>query len=301
MQTISWVIPSVVGMIIGIICPLLLGRWVLSPPNDQVRRGYLNAVTAGILLAAAVKFIPTTLSEIEFVGYQLLNQYIFATLNPSPDSALALFTQPSQLQLMFRPFLAALIIILFFNGNGVKVAPQPDAPPNDQATPSNPTGWRARLALPPLEKQADQLGLFVVVAGLLCYTLWLGTGRTPLQTMSQPHLFLIIVLLIFSGAVLGVATLGLIPNLGRYWRWVAAASLLFGLATTLGVANLRGQIILSVAPLLLIFGTLFLVYGLGRLLRVLQYQIGTGWRTTLTVLISALLLYQGNQFLSYLM
>jgi hypothetical protein len=82
---------------------------------------------------------------------------------------------------------------------------------------------------------------------------------------------------------------------------VAAASLLFGLATTLGVANLRGQIILSVAPLLLIFGTLFLVYGLGRLLRVLQYQIGTGWRTTLTVLISALLLYQGNQFLSYLM
>jgi hypothetical protein len=201
---------------------------------------------------------------------------------------------------MFRPFLAAIIIILFFNGNGVKVASQPDTPPDDQVATPRPTGWRARLALPPLEKQADQLGLVIIVVALLCYTLWLSTGRIPLQTMEQPHLFFIIALLIFSGAVLGVTTLGLIPNLAGYWRWVAAASLLFGLATILGVVNLRGQLILSVAPLLLIFGTLFLVYGLGRLLRILQYQIGTGWRTTLTVLVSALLLYQGNQFLSYL-
>jgi hypothetical protein len=299
MQTISWVAPSLVGLVVGILCPLLLGRWVLSPPNDQMRRGYLNAVTVGILLAAAIKFIPTTLSEVEFVGYQLLNYYVFSTLNSPPDSALALFTQPSQLQLMFRPFLAAIIIILFFNGNGVKIAPQPETPSNEQAAPK-PTDWRARLALPPLEKQADQLGLAIIVVALLCYTLWLSTGRIPLQTMNQPYLFLTTALLIFSGAVLGVTTLGLIPNLAGYWRWVAAASLLFGLATILGVVNLRGQMILSVAPLLLIFGTLFLVYGLGRLLRVLQYQIGTGWRTTLTVLVSAVLLYQGNQFLSYL-
>jgi hypothetical protein len=156
------------------------------------------------------------------------------------------------------------------------------------------------LALPPLEKQADQPGLIIVTLALLCYTLWLSIGRTPLQTLAQPYLFLITALLIFFGALLGIATLGLIPNLGGHWRWVAAASLLLGLATILGTFNPRGQIILSAAPLLLILGTLCLVYGLGRLLRVLQYQIGTGWRTTLTVLISALLLYQSNQFLSYL-
>lgn len=297
MQTINWLAPSLVGLVVGIICPLLLGRWVLSPPNDQVRRGYINAVTVGILLAAAVKFIPTTLSEVEFVGYQLLKHYFISTLNPPPDSAWGLFTQPSQLQLMARPFLAAAIIVLFFNGNGVKIRPQAETPGADPPDGRMSTGWRARLALPPLEKQADQLGLVIVVGGLLCYTLWLNTGRPPLPAVDPPQLFLVTALLIFSGAVLGIATLGLIPNLAGHWRWVAAASLLFGLVTLLGVVDLRGDPTLSIAPLLLIFGTLFLVYGLGRLLRVLQYQIGTGWRTTLTVLISAVLLYQGNQFL----
>lgn len=300
MQTINWVMPSVVGLVVGIICSLLLGRWILSPPNDQVRRGYINAVTVGMLLAAAIKFIPTTLGEVEFVSYQLLDQYVISTLNPQPDSALWLFSRPSQVQMVARPFLAAVIIILFFNGNGVKIASHSDTQVDDQAAAPQSTGWRARLALPPLEKQADQLGLIIVMVGLLCYTLWLSIGRTPLQTVGQPQLFLTIALLIFFGAVLGIATLGLIPNLGGHWRWVTVASFLFGLATILGVINLRDQIILSAAPLLLIFGTLSLVYGLGRLLRVLQYQIGTGWRTTLTVLISALLLYQSNQFISYL-
>lgn len=300
MQSISGVLPSIVGLVIGIICPYILGRWILSPPNDRVRRGYLNAVTAGILLAAAVKFIPITLGEVEFVGYQLLNHYLFSTLNSPPNSVLALIIHPSQLQLMARPFLAAIIIILFFNANGVKIAPQPDAPIEDRTATDKPTGWRARLALPPLEKQADQLGLIIVMVGLLCYTLWLSADRTSLQTIGEPYLFITTALLIFCGAVLGVATVGLIPNLEGHWRWVVTASLLFGLATMMGGDQLRGQLILSMAPLVLIFGTLFLVYGLGRLLRVLQYQIGTGWRTTLTVLISAVVLYEGNQFLSLL-
>jgi hypothetical protein len=257
-------------------------------------------VAVGILLAAAIKFIPTTLGEVEFVGYQLLDQYLISTLNPPPDSALRLLTHPNQIQMMARPFLAAVIIILFFKGNGVKIAQPADAQADEAAVALKSRGWRGRLALPPLEKQPDQPGLIIVTLALLCYTLWLSIGRTPLQTLAQPYLFLITALLIFFGALLGIATLGLIPNLGGHWRWVAAASLLLGLATILGTFNPRGQIILSAAPLLLILGTLCLVYGLGRLLRVLQYQIGTGWRTTLTVLISALLLYQSNQFLSYL-
>lgn len=297
MQMLTWLAPSLVGLITGILGPLWLGRWILSPPNEQVRRGYLNAVAVGMLLVAAIEFIPTTLGELEFVGYQLLDRYLIAPLDPQPDTALWMFTRPSQIQAVARPFMAVVVILLFFKSNGVRMVSQPE---NQTDPVAKADGWRARLALPPLEQHADQLGLVIVLLGLLCYTLWLGVLRPPPQLAGQPYLFASITLVIFCGTGLGVATLGLIPSLERYWPWVVAASLLLGLTTLSGITGWPGPMILSAAPLLLLVGTVCLVYGLGRLLRVLQYQIGTGWRTSVVVLASTGLLYLGMQWLSTL-
>ena len=294
MQTHTWLAASLVGLITGILCLLWLGRWILSPPNEQMRRGYLNAVVVGLLLAAAIEFIPNTLGEVEFVSYHLLNTYLIAPLNPQPDTALWMFTRPTQIQSVARPFMAVVIIVLFFKSNGVRVVPQAE----NQTDPVVKTsGWRAWLALPPLEQHADQPGLVIVVLGLLCYTWWMGVLRPSPQLASQPYLFASIALLIFSGAGLGVATLGLIPSLERYWPWVVSASLLLGLTTLSALIDWPEEPLVYATPLLLA-GTVCLVYGLGRLLRVLQYQIGTGWRTSVVVLASAGLLYFGTQWLS---
>lgn len=293
----DWIAPSLLGLIGGILLPLIIGSRILSPAS-QMRRGYTNAVAVGILLMAAIEFIPTTLGEIESVGYSLLKSYVISPLDPEPDTVLWALTRFAQFQMVARALLASAILILFFQSNAITSVSRQQTP--SEAPASRLAGWRSWLILPSLEEQADQAGMIIVIIGLTCYNLWLGVSRASIFATGGLKLFLAIALVIFSAAVLGIALLGLVPNILKYWRWVATASALFGLAILFGFVNLGEQIILTVAPLLLIVGTVCLVYGIGRLLRILQYQIGLGWRTTLTVAISALVLYLDNQFIAYL-
>ena len=247
------------------------------------------------MLLAAIQFIPATLGEIEFVGYGLLESYVLSSLNLEPDSPLWVMTRFTQFQVLARALVASLVLILFFQSSAVRSVTKQQT---SSTSPQN--GWRTWFLLPVIDKQADRVGITVIIIALTCYSLWIGALHSPTSITRGLALFSGIALLTFSATILGVIILGIVPSMEQYWPWVIAASLVFALAVLIGFMNTGGQVVLAIAPLLLLLGTLCLVFGIGRLLRIIQYQIGLGKRTTITVALSTFILYLNSQLISRL-
>jgi hypothetical protein len=284
------------GLFLGILLLLFIGRHVMSP-GDQRQRGYANAVAVGILLLAAINFIPTALTEAEFVGYQLFETYVVSPLDPQPETFWWLFTRAGPFQVIVRSLGMVIVLFLFLRSSSVSLA-EPAATAHSGQTASLRTHWRAWITLPG-ENRADWTGVIIVTIGLFCYNAWHAVTYAP-PTGSGPAQRPAIALLILIGTVLSGAVLGLMPEVSQSWRWLVGIATLLGLASIIGLTNLGGQAVLSGAPLLLLLGTVSLICGIGRLLRLMQYQIGTRWPTTLTVAASAGGLYLSNQLISHL-
>ena len=269
----------VLGTIVGAILALALAAWALVPASRQMRRGYFNAFVTGLLLAAAVEVLPNALNAVEFAGRSLVAALIPAQ-GAAPDSFWNALTQPVQIQLVVRSFGAAIVMVIFFRANGIQLL---------QESQTHVQGRRRFLLLP--TARTDYVGLVVLFAGLAGYALWMGLSR-GLSPGAPQSLSFDLLALVFTSSLLGVAALGLIVNFERRWWLLPAASLLLGLAAGLGALD-RGEWLAIEAGLVpLVISAFCLVYGIGRLLRLLQHEIGLGWQTTLTVAIGALVLYQ---------
>lgn len=290
---------GVSGLVLGMLLLLFIGRHVMSP-GDQRQRGYANAVAVGILLLAAINLIPTTLTEAEFVGYQLFETYVVSPLDPQPETFWWLFTRAAPFQVIVRSLGMIIVLFLFLRSSSVSMAEpvEPTAAAHSDQMTSLRTRWRAWLALPG-ENRADWTGVIIVTLGLLCYNVWHAVSSAP-PTGPGPAQRPTIALFILIGTMLSGAVLGLMPEVSRSWHWLVSIAALLGLASIIGLTNLGERAVLSGAPLLLLVGTVALICGIGRLLRLLQYQIGTRWPTTLTVAAGAGGLYLSNQLISYL-
>lgn len=269
-----------VGMTIGASVALGLAAVALAPASRQMRRGYFNALVTGVLLAAAVEVIPNALDAVTLAGRSLL-----AALLPAgavSDGIWNALTQPAQVQIAVRAFGAATVMVIFFRANGIQLA-------NDDETQEE--GRRRLLLLP--TGRTDYVGLVALLIGLTGYVLWLGLSRrfSPGAGSTLSFDFL---RLAFTSSLLGIAVLGLIANFQRQWWLLPLASLLLGLAAAWGALGMGERLALEAGLIPLLISGFCLVYGIGRLLRLLQHEIGLGWQTTLTVAIGALALYQSR-------
>lgn len=279
------IIPILAGIAAGTTLVFISGFWILSPTSREMRRGYFNAFVTGLLLAAAIEVIPNALEALEIAGWR-----VFAMLMPpntvfASDSFWNVLVQPAQVQLMVRGLGAAAVMLIFFRANAIPVAGDGE---RDEVLHDMP---RARLALP--LQGTDYVGLLVNTLGLGSYTLWISLTAGLL-----PRASLALVLLVASSSLLGVAALGLLNNLRRRWWLLAAASLLPGLVAGFGAVWKGEHPAIELALLPLLLGALCLVYGIGRLLRLLQHEIGLGWQTSAAVAVGALVLYQSRFLLS---
>lgn len=271
-----------VGMIVGAGVALGVAALALAPAGREMRRGYFNALVTGLLLAAAIEVIPNALDAVSLAGRSLL-----AMLMPSEGVGSGSFwnalTQPAQVQVAVRAFGAAAVMLIFFRANGIQLASDGEAGTD---------GGSSRLLLLPTER-TDYVGLVVLLAGLTGYTLWLGLSRSWSRSAGTTLSFDFLALA-FLSSLLGIAVLGLIANFRRQWWLLPLTSLLLGLAAVWGAVGLGELLALEVGLVPLLISAACLVYGIGRLLRLLQHEIGLGWQTTLTVGIGALALYQSH-------
>ena len=277
-----------VGLLAGVAVALGAALWVLGPASPELRRGYFNALVTGLLLAAAIEVIPNALDAVELAGRRLVG-LIVPEAAGGAQNFWSVLTQPAQVQIAVRAFGAAIVMFIFFRANAIPLA-KTVGPAAD--------GEQPRSALP--IDGTDYLGLLVVMGGLAGYALWLGlalpaaqAGRLPASAASSGLDFRL-VLLTFIGSLLGIAALGLLQSLREQWWLIVVASLLIGLAAGVGSLWQSGQLALEAGLLPLVVAAVCLVYGIGRLLRLLQHEIGLGWQTTMTVAVGALLLYQSR-------
>jgi len=285
-------LPALVGLATGSLVLFLVSFRVLSS-YDQTRQGYINAIAVGLLLMMSIEFIPTALSEVEFASYSLIATFIDPLSGPGADIA----PWPIHFQVVVRSLGVAAILILFLRGNA-PITFQEKLLLSEQDAAVTRLQRLARWLALPAANQTDWIGIVIVALALGCYNLWLGVQQGPVTAGSEQ--FIGITLLTFLSVILGMAIWGLVSISQLEWRWLVLIPCLIGLATILGLTQPVEWIILGIAPLLLALGTICMVYGIGRLLRIIQDQIGLGWRTTLTVGVGAVALYLGNQVISRL-
>ena len=204
---------------------------------------------------------------------------------------------PIHFQVVVRSLGVAAILILFLRGNA-PISFQEKLLLSEQSVAVTRRQRLAQWLALSAANQTDWIGIIIVAIALGCYNLWLGVQQEPLTAGSEQ--FIGITFLTFLSVILGMAIWGFVPISQLDWRWLVSVPCLIGLATILGLTQPVGRIILGIAPLLLALGAICMVYGIGRLLRIIQDQIGLGWRTTLTVGCGAAALYLGNQVISRL-
>lgn len=271
----------VLGTATGAVLALGLAGWALAPSSRQMRRGYFNALVTGLLLAAAIEVLPNALDAVELASRSLL-----ALLVPDdgvgPDSFWTVLTEPAQVQIAVRALGAATVMVIFFRANAIRLVEEDE---------NRPEGRRRLLLLP--TKDTDYVGLVVLLAGLTGYTVWMGLSR-PLSPANASSLSFDYLTLSFISSLLGVCVLGLIVNFRRQWWLMPLASLLLGLAAWSGAVDTGERLALDMGLVPLLVSAFCLVYGIGRLLRLLQHEIGLGWQTTVAVAIGALALLQSR-------
>lgn len=273
------ILSTFVGLALGSASALAFGFWVLDPASREMRRGYFNAFVTGLLVAAAVEVIPDALLAVETAVGRLLSGLIPAAPVSETDAMWAMLLHPAQIQIAVRALGAAAVMLIFFRASGT---PLVKATPGDE----DETEDEDHRRLSPLAI------IIFAVAGLACYWLWNGlSGSLPSGTAAG-RLSLGVTVVAFSSSFLGIAILGLLDELRRQWWAVLAAAFVIGASTGVGLMWESGRPAIEVGVLPLLIGAFCLIYSIGRMLRLLEGEIGLGWRTTLAVAIGALALYQ---------
>ncbi|HSM57915.1 MAG TPA: hypothetical protein VK879_17305 [Candidatus Sulfomarinibacteraceae bacterium] len=265
----------VAGVLCGVLLVLAFGRWVLAPASAQMRRGYFNAFVAGLLLAAAIEVLPNALEGAGIAGHQALSSLLFPDGELPPDSIWLFVLEPVNVQVAVRAVGAALVMVIFFRANAAPRAEDGDANEAGQAA-------------------GDGLALLAVTAGLAAHNLWLGLTR---GLFASGPASAELALAALGTTLLGASALGLVPSLRSQWWQVVVVSLALGLAGGAGALWRGNDPALQAALLPMLIGAGCLVYGIGRLLRLLQGEIGLGWRTTAAVAVGVLVLYQSRLLL----
>jgi len=289
MVVAQWAAPYLIGLVVGVSLFLATGLWLFPPAGGRTWRGYFNAFATGFLLAAAIKLIPEALMAVEFYGYSALASHVLDGVAPERDSFLGVLIAPGQIQVIVQAVGAATVMLLFFRGNASSQREKGDATGDQPGRP-----WakvRSWLALPP--SGLDWAGLTIITIGLFSYNLWIGASRAPLFGPAANGSFWLVLLLVFYGTLLGIAVLGCIDS-RKDLRLAVFPTLLLGLAIGVGLNWPGGHLTVVGGLLPLLAGSACLVYGIGRLLRVLQHDIGLGWRTTLVVAVGTGIVYQSR-------
>ena len=291
MTSIAGVGAFLIGLVVGAIGPTLIGLRVKVDDFDG--RGYLNAIAVGILLAAALPMIPMALSEVEFTSYALISSLLPPSFGESNFIPWAL-----QFQVVVRSLGVVAILVLYLRSNAPLLATEREQFLQEH----HPLSLRSRLRLwlaLPLEGQVDRVGIITTTIALLCYTLWLGASEGIID-ISSGSVWLGAILFVGLATVRGGAIIGLLSQPAQHRPWLIGVPLLLGGAIFLGTLPPLTQIILTLSPLILALGAICLIYAIGRLLRILQDQIGLDWPTTVTVGLSGLVVYFGNEYISRL-
>ena len=282
---------ALVGLLIGLALPFGVSGWLKG--ENATQRGYLNAVAIGIMVAAAVLIIPTALSEVEFASYALVSRVV-----PASFGETNLIPWSLQFQVVLRSLGVIAILILFLRSNAPLLPEERTA--LVQAGQPLPLRTKIRTGLALVSDDTiDWVGVVGVTVGLACYTLWLSATEAPLGLGDGSFRFGITLFVGLATAV-GISVSGLLPDLERHRLWLMGISLLLGLAAIFGALPLGRRLILSGSPILLAVGAISLIFAIGRLLRIVQDQIGLDWPTTATVGLSGVIVYFSSEFIGRL-
>ncbi len=285
--------PLLAGVGIGVL--LVTGMYAALAPRDadRSRRGYLNALGAGIVLSALVDLLPQWLSmSTAALDLGLGSLLPFLPLSPTVGG-----TAQAVLVEIFRVINILAVLLLYLKGSTLPAA-KATGPTSatGAASSSRVETRRARLALPALV-ESEGIGLVLAGFGLALYNFWLGQARGALLDANASGRTVFLALLGLVGALRTVAISGLVLIPEGSWRAVAAFAVVIGVAALPGVLwpSGRDTLLLGLVPVGL--ATVSLPIALGRMLRWIQKDIGLGWRTTAVVLATLFLTRQVDRLL----
>jgi hypothetical protein len=263
------------GVVLGISVLLIFAFVFGRRGTEKTWRGYADAFGAGIVLGALFDLLPKAL---EFAGTLLasiLRTQVLTPLQAPPDSFLAIGA--GILAEAVTPFGALLVLFLYLSGNSAPM------PVNGQIVGMRMPGWRVWFSIPGAG-QVDWKGIAIVTFGLSAHNLWLGQVRGALAQAGDHVLTTFFFAFGLIATLRAFALVGSLVDVRARWLALSGCAILIGGTGVLGVTNpdTGKTIVLGIVPVFI--AVLTLPIALGRLLRVMQYDIGLGWNATLDVL-----------------
>lgn len=238
-------------------------------------RGYSNAAAAGIVFGAMVDLLPKAL---EFGGVfiaTVLQAQVLTPMHAAPDSFWAIGA--GILSEAVTPFGALLVLFLYLSGNS---APMPVA---GRMVGAARPGWRTWFSIP-ATGEVDWKGVFIITFGLSAHNVWLGQARGQLLQPGGSTVSVFLLAFGLAAALRSFALSGSLVDVRARWPALLGCSAIIGGAGILGAAMPETGRTIWLGILPVVAAVLILPIGLGRLLRLLQYDVGLGWKTTLAVL-----------------
>jgi hypothetical protein len=284
------VLPLLIGAALGLAALLALAL-VYSPRGmDKNWRGGLNAVAVGLALGAMFDLIPLALEQLTVIVGTLMRALfvdLFALQNTPLGIGGAVITQAAV------PAGALFILFLYLTGNTLPLIV------DGKLVGHKTDGWRARVAIPQAGS-VDVTGIALLTIGLAMQNLWVGQQRGAQVSADAGLTSMFLYLIALVAALRGLALFG--PFVAPAQRVVAFILCVLGIAApvVLGVTapDTMRSVALGVLPAFI--GVLVLPVAMGRLLRVVQYDIGMNWQATLILVVTLALERSTGALLSQL-
>lgn len=284
-------IAVVLGLSLGLALLLAFAASFGQQGKERTWRGYLDSIAAGIALGALFDLIPKALELASVLVAVGLRTQVVAPLNAEPDSFLAIGAGVISQAI---PALGALaVLFLYMSGNAAPM------PVEGRIVGAPRPGWRTWVSIP-AAGEIDWKGIALITFGLGAHNLWLGQVRGALATNGGLALTTFLFAFGLIAALRGFALVGSLVDARKQVAVLLGCALAIGGAGVVGVMipGTANSILLGPVPLLL--GTIALPLALGRLLRVMQYDIGLSVRTTLAV-VAALAVERAASYLLLLL
>lgn len=278
-------LPLLIGIAIG--TGVLLALALIYGPRGTGKkwRGVVNAIAVGLALGAMFDLMPIALEQAT-IGVGLLMRAVVEKL-ALQDSPLGfggvVLTQA------VVPVGALLVLFLYLTANAAPMVV------NGELVGIPKQGWRARLVIPEAGS-LDWTGIALLTLGLAMQNLWSGQMHGVLGADSGGAANLFRYAIGIVAALRGIALFGSFVDPARRSVPFLASSLLISAAVVVGVLfpDSMQTILLGVLPA--IVAMIVLPIAMGRLLRVIQYDIGLNWQATLMVL-TTLAIERGSNLL----
>lgn len=263
------------GILVGLLILLAFAFGFGRRGAEKKWRGYFNSIGAGIVLGALFDLLPKALENGGVLVANLLRFQVISPLHASPDSFIAIGA--GVLSESVTPLGALLVLFLYLSGNSAPM------PVNGRIVGTSRPGWRSWVSIP-AAGQTDWKGIVIITFGLGVHNLWLGQVRGALaspgdRTLASFFLVFALIATLRTFAIFG----SLVDPLAR-WLVLVSCALVIGGAGVLGLVDSSGGRTLISGILPMVIAVLTLPIALGRLLRVMQEDIGLGWTTTLSAL-----------------